>query len=83
MDKAYPVKLRRTQDHDRSWLTFEGEYISSGGYKNTIKVIERDMAELINLEQDGFTFKTTLRKFKIKHVKGKQYMFVPMSGLVK
>jgi len=83
LDKAHPIKLRRTKDHDRSWLTFEGEYISNAGHKNTIKIIERDMAELINLEKDGFTFKTTLRKFKIKHVKGKQYMFVPLSGLIK
>ena len=63
LDKNRPIPLRRTKDHDRSWLTFEGEYISNAGHKNRIKIIERDMAELINLEKDGFTFKTTLRKF--------------------
>lgn len=83
LGKAYPIKIRRTKDHDLDWLTFEGEYISNAGHKNIIKIIEQGMAELINLEKDGFTFKTDLREFKLKHVKGKQYMFIPLSGLVK
>ena len=83
LDKSFPTPIRRTKDHKISWLSFEGSYISPAGAKNTLKIIERGSAELINLDSDSFVFKTKDRIFKLKHLKGKRYLFIPLEGLVK
>ena len=83
LDKILPVPIRRTKDHDIRWLTFEGIYHSPKKHKNELTIIENGSATLVNLVRDGFIFSTLERVFKIKHVKGKQYMFINLEGLVK
>ena len=83
LDKSFPTPLRRTKDHTVDWLSFEGTYISPEGDKNVLKIIEQGTAELVSLDDDSFLFKTKERVFKLKHLRGKRYLYMPIEGLVK
>ena len=64
-------------------MSFEGEFTSAQGQKNKIKIIESGPAVLVSIDKDGLVFSTEDRIFKLKHVKGKRYLYVPISGVIK
>ena len=82
LDKAYPVPIRRTRDHKVEWMTYEGTYTSKKSHKNVLKIIESGPAKLIDMAKGHFIFKVKNRIFKIKHLRGKKYLFCPIEGLV-
>ena len=83
LSKAEPVKIRRVRDHQMAWMSFEGMYTSAKGVKNTIKLIEHGPANLVSLLPDGFIFSVESRIFRLRHIKGKKYLYIPIAGLVK
>ena len=83
LDKANPIPIRRTKDHDVRWITFEGKYTSPQGHKNIVTIIETGPAKLVTLLNDGFVFSTEERVFRLQHIKGKRYKFINLEGLVK
>ena len=82
LDKAFRLPVRRTKDHKVDWMTYEGEYETKKG-KNILKIIESGPAKLIDVAKDHFIFSTEHRVFKLKHLRGKKYLYCPLQGLVK
>ena len=63
-------------------MSYEGVYTSLKGIKNKLKILESGPAKLIDVSKDHFIFSTETRVFKLKHLRGKKYLYCPLQGLI-
>jgi len=78
LDRNFPTPLRRNRDHTQDTLTFEGTFQSKKGKTNTLATIESGEATLIDIDKTGMIFETEKRIFRLKHISGKKYAYVPV-----
>jgi hypothetical protein len=69
-----PILLRRTKDHSKKWLTFEGRFLDKNKKLNKVSIVRKGYLTLDKISPEkGLVFKGDIN-FELKPFKGKNYI---------